>query len=176
MGTTGRQGTSPRRARIRIGFTLIEVLLTTVIVVTGVTATVLLLATGRVANADSAAISNAVQLAENIRELTLRLRFQDEQDPWHFGPEAGETFATFDDVDDLNGFSSDSLGGPVDGRRQVLADQARWVQQVAVETVDQNHLTESAKSGSQPLVRVTVTVKRNGETVHRARWLAGTSR
>jgi Tfp pilus assembly protein PilV len=173
----GCQGTKVRRRGSEVrrgGFTLLEAMLTTVIIATGVTALLVLLATGSVANADSAAITNAVQLAENIRELTVRLRFNDDKDPNHFGPESGETLADFDDVDDLHGFSSAGLGGPIDGRRQVIVDQANWVQQVEVATVDENNVLLTSAPGSQPLVRVTVTVRRNEEKVHRASWIVST--
>lgn len=176
MGRKGRAGPAPPGTRKRAGFTLLQALLTTVIIVTGATAMVLLVATARVANADSAAITQAVQFAENIRELSLRLSFKDPQQPGHFGPERGESFATFDDVDDIEGFRSSSVGGPVDGRRQVMHDQKHWEQIVQVEPVDLNNLPQPAAPGSRPLLRVTVTVTRNGEIVHKARWLAGAFR
>src|SRR5688500_10831932 len=167
MGRKERAMPASRNPRKPGGFSLLQALLTTVIIITGATAMLLLVATARVANADSAAITHAVHLAENIRELTLRLAFHDPHAPGHFGPEWGETFATFDDLDDLDGFRSSNVGGPVDGRRQVIADQKHWEQIVAVESVNPRDLPQAAAPGSAPMVRVTVTVIRNGETVHK---------
>ena len=84
MGREGTRATSRWHPVRQRGFTLLEAMLTMVIIATGVTSMLVLLATGSVANADSAAITNAVQLAENIRELTVRLRFDDDLYPQFF--------------------------------------------------------------------------------------------
>src|SRR5437773_11431232 len=65
---TGRELTS-RPARVRRGFTLIEAAIVTVIVGVGIVGLMHLLAAGSMANADSAELTTAVYLANNIDEL-----------------------------------------------------------------------------------------------------------
>ena len=154
--------------------TLIEAMLVTLIIGVGVVAMLQLLATGTVANADSHAIIQAVHLAGNVREMTCGVAFCDQEQPTHWGPEQGESYQTFDDVDDLDGFDSAAAGGPLDGRGRVLADLAHWSQRVEVETVDPDNLAAVVADGTQPMARVTVTVSLRDKVVHRARWLVGT--
>src|SRR5689334_18528489 len=83
--STARQ--SPRTRR---GFTLVESAVVTVIVGVGVVAMLELLAAGSVSNAEGAELTTAINLASNIREISLGLPFRDpQQDPktaawvWH---------------------------------------------------------------------------------------------
>ena len=106
-----------RRPRLmrRAGFTLIEAALTTAIIGFGVVSMMGLLATGTTNNKDSAQLTTGLQLARSIREMSVSLPFSDPTTPAHFGKEGGETLATFDDLDDLDGFVASP---PVNARRQ----------------------------------------------------------
>src|SRR5262249_31563332 len=85
----------PRRGR---GFTVIEGALVTSIISFGVVAMLQLLAAGTVSNGEGAEMTTAINLARNIREMMLGLSVADPQTPTHWGVEAGETLATYDDV------------------------------------------------------------------------------
>src|SRR3954454_6750648 len=88
-------GTACRR-----GVTLLETALATVIVGVGVLATMQVMAAGTMSNDAAYGMSNGVQLAHNIRELSLGLPFADDVYPSHWGLEAGETAMTANDLDD----------------------------------------------------------------------------
>ena len=68
-----------------------ETALTTIIVGVGVLAIVELLANGTNTNIQSADLTTGVNLAKNIRELSLKLAFLDPNTPTNWGLDAGES-------------------------------------------------------------------------------------
>ena len=166
MGNCPPNFAMPRRRR---GFTLIESALVTVIVGLGVVATLELLANGTSANAESTQLTTAIHLARNIREMSLGLHFYDPQTPDNWGVETGETLATFDDLDDLDG---KAFSPPIDARRQVLNSYTNWQQAITVETVDIDKLTLNVPKGSEPSNRITVVISHRGRPIYRTSWLS----
>jgi prepilin-type N-terminal cleavage/methylation domain-containing protein len=159
----------PNRAPlVRGGFTLIESALVTAIVGVGVTAMLQLLAAGSVSNASGAQLTTGLNIARNIRELTLGLSFADPTTPTNWGAESGENLATYDDLDD---FDDRSFAPPIDARRQSLSDYAGWQQSIAVQSVDPDRLTLNVTKGSTPASRVTVTVTHHGKFICDLSWV-----
>ena len=156
----------PRRGR---GFTLMEAALVTVIIGVGVVAMMELLAAGTVVNRDGAESTTAMNLARNVREMSLGLAFADPTDPTHWGLESGETLATCDDIDDLDGAT---FTPPIDARRMVLSDMQGWAQAITVQSVDPNRLSFVTVRGTTPANRVTVTVTHFGKPIYSMSWLA----
>ena len=164
-----RLNSSQFDSRKRRGFTLIETGLATIIIGVGVTALVQLLAKGTISNIDGADLTTAVNLANNIHEMTYALSFADPVTPTHWGAETGETLATYNDVDDFDG---KTFSPPIDARRQVLSSFTNWSQSIAVQKVDVNRLTTSVPNSTvMPTLRVTVTVQHFGQTVYSENWL-----
>lgn len=151
------------------GFTLIEAALVMTIVSVGVLAMLQLLATGSVVSADSITKTTAMNLARNIREMSLNLPCNDPTTPTNWGLEAGETLATLDDLDDLHTMTFDP---PIDARRQVVGNMPGWKQVVFVNNVDPNKVTMLAPNGSTPAMLMTCVVSHNGTEVYRMRWHA----
>jgi len=156
-----------RPAAARRGFTLIEAALVTVIVGVGITAMLELLAAGTLSNREGAAATIAVNLARNIREMSLGLAFSDPAVPTHWGLETGETIHAADDLDDLDGAV---FSPPIDAMRVPLTDLAGWEQRLTVRSADPDRLTLTVPNGSAPAVRVTVEVRHNGRTVYTTGW------
>ena len=128
----------------------------TVIIGVGVMGMLQLLASGTIANNESAELTTAVQLANNINEWTVRLAYDDLRT---VGTYAGRTYTP-----------------PVDGRGQPLSGFDGWSQRVQVRYVDANNVGfEVPDTQVEPVSRVTVTVLRHGQPVHTAAWLAGKS-
>ena len=92
-----------------------------------------------------------MNLAKNIRELSLGLKFVDPVNPMHWGPEMGESLATYNDTDD---FDLRTYSPPIDVRRQVLSTYPGWAQKIAVQSVDPDLLTSSVPKGSTPANRI----------------------
>src|SRR5690606_16601336 len=140
-----------------------------------------LLAAGTVSNTQSTALTTANNLANNIRELTQTLAFDEPENGvtplW--GPEGGEVIGgpgtsastpVFDDLDDLDGRT---FSPPIDARRSPITAMADWAQQVTVENIDPMDLDGSPRpNGSTPMVRITVRITRGGEEVSAMSWIA----
>ena len=151
----------------RTGFTLIEAALVTVIIGIGVLAMLQLLAAGTASNSAGAEMTTALNLAKGIRELSTGLAFADDNQPTHWGHEAGETIGTYDDLDDLDG---KTFNPPIDALRITLADYAAWEQRVTVESVDADRITVAVPNGTSPAIRMTVSVYRNGQLICDISW------
>ena len=162
------QTTHARPSLRRRGFTLIEAALVTSIIGFGVMSMLTLLASGTAANNQATELTMGLNLAKNIREMSLGLQFADPTTPAHWGPETGETLATYDDVDDLDGRT---FSPPIDARRQTLSNYSGWAQQVTVETVDPALLTGAVPKGSAPGNRVIVNVTHNGKNICSMSWM-----
>ena len=143
------------RARCRRGFTLIEAAMVTVIVGVGTVGMLQLLATGTIANNDSYHVTSALNLANNVRELTQ-----------------GQSF---DAVLAMNGRT---ISPPVDARNRAIAQytnpdgKSPWAQSIKVEKVDENRITVTVPNTTDtPTARVTVSVTNNGKEFCSLNWL-----
>ena len=159
----------------RRGFTLIETGLATIIIGVGVTAICSLLAKGTVANGQGTNLTIAVNLANNIHEMSYNLHFYDPSissvtwgTAYHWGPESGETLATYNDIDDFDG---QTFSPPIDSRRQPLSQYATWSQSVSVQSVDPNFVKSTVPNGTTQMVRVIVSVSHQGQVVYSENWL-----
>jgi hypothetical protein len=145
-----------------------EVALGTVIIGVGVMA-VLELTTKLTVSQDGAVdMTVAINLANNIHELTYNLHFTDPINPTHWGPEAGETLATYNDNDDFDG---SVFSPPIDTERNTLSNLTGWTQSISVQSVDPNSISTTVTNGSTSMERITVTVSHSGQTVYAESWL-----
>lgn len=155
--------TGVRRGRRR-GFTLIEAALATVIVGVGITSLMALVGALTDQNRAAAQATTAMLLASHVQEAMEGLSFNDPAyASTYFGPEPGETLASFDDVDDFDG---QSINPPIDAARQPIAALSQYTQVVTVLPVYANKLNSNlnpasldfAKTAYTGAVRVTVRV------------------
>lgn len=153
----------------RRGFTLLEAALATMIVGTGVVALLQLLAAGTMSTEAGTELTTAVNLANNIHEISVYLPFND---PGSGGStttkEAGGP-GNYNDIWDLNG---DTYSPPLDARRQPISGYSNWAQQVTVQSVAPDNLTVTRpNSVTIPTARVTVTITHNGRTIYSESWI-----
>lgn len=146
--------TSPRRDRRGTrgrhrGFTLIEAALTTVIIGVGFTGMLELLAAGTSANVQSCQKTTAVNLARNIREMSLKVPYAQ-----------------------LPALNGQSHSPPVDSCGTVLAGFDGWTQSIQVKSVNPASVTTDIDDPEPLAVRVTVTVAHNGEEACKVSWYA----
>jgi len=144
------------------GFTLIEAALVTIIVGTGVAASMRLFAACTVQTQAANQLTVGLHLAGNIEEMMAPLCFND---PVHgstnFGPETGESLAVYNDLDDLDGAR---FNPPIDAQRNVLPELSQYTQVVSVTPVYPNKPrsnsseTEIPRSTYTGAVRVRVRV------------------
>ena len=157
-----------RRVRRYRGFTLIEAAMVTVIVSVGIAAMLQLLATGTVTNSEGTELTMAVNLANNVREMSLGMKFYDPQQPTVWNTKEA-TVAQWDNVMDLDGVV---FSPPRDARRQPISGYANWQQVIEVDSVSKDKVTDKiADNPTEPMARVTVTIRRGGLPVYVTSWL-----
>lgn len=176
--------------------TLIETAAATIIIGLACTALIKLSMTTTIHNNTAQKLSAGILLAENIREMMAGLAFNDAAyGLTTFGPEGSETLATYNDVDDFNGFDSQTrpdlaTGSPVgvidanrkvitetvDGVEQVPGEWLNWRQQIKVTAISDSDLsTALTTTTARTVVRIEVTVshRENGTwiPITTLRWL-----
>lgn len=143
---------SSRRPIRRDGFTLMETALAIVIVSTGVLSILYAQMAFHKQNDWSTHTSTATFLANEIREMTVRMPPHDPVTGLaYWGPEPNEpTLDDFDDLDDFDGteglgtiFSAEEETGPVNAMRMIVPDMAGWSQVVRVFRVPENNISGS---------------------------------
>lgn len=135
----------------------------------GVVAMLELLATGTMANSEGTELTTGMHLARGIREFCIGKPLNDPDFPTNWGPEAGESVATYDDVDDL---SQNTFSPPRGSNGETLTAYEGWEQTISVKNVDKDRLTVEVPNGSSPAMRVTVTVRHRGQKVYELSFFA----
>jgi type II secretory pathway pseudopilin PulG len=168
------------RPACKTGFTLIEVLIATILVGFSIAALVAANGSFSMANVTGADLSTAEFLVEQIRELTTMLPVADPAvTTWTtLGWESGETtVALYDDVDDFDGFDSVSLGAPISAQGTTLPDLSAFRQQVIVQKVNPSNFNQTVPDNDPDtndennFARVTVNVLQNGRQISSASWI-----
>ena len=146
------------------GFTLIEAAIVTAIVGIGIVAMLELLAAGTMANNDSTELTTAMNLASNIHEMSLGIKY--------------------DNILTLDGRS---WSPPTDGQLRfntatppavtsygnTISNLPNWKQQIVVDYVDPDRITMTVpKTQVEPTARVTVTISHNNTIIYQTSWLA----
>ncbi len=154
------------------GFTLVEVLIATILIGLSIAALLASSGTLTMASAAGADQSTAEFLAEQIRELTTMLPVVDPQattvtTSTPFGPEEAG-LAAYDDVDDFHGAN---FSPPIGANRAVLNEFASFRQQVTVQNVDRANFDQVVANHGSHFVRVTVSIVKNGRQITSANWI-----
>ena len=151
------------------GLSLIEVLFAVLLV--GLAIASLMAANGAFTKANGAGTdqSTAEFLIGQIRELTMLLPVIDPQDEIAtFGPESGETLATYDDLDDFDGAS---YSPPISAERTTLNQFSAFRQHITVENVNASNFELVVGDHNSNFVRVTVRVYLNSSQISSTSWL-----
>jgi len=128
---------------------LIEAAIVTAIVGIGIVGVLELLAAGTMANRDSAELTTAVYLANNINEMTQ-----------------GVAYASL-----KSSYDNHTYDPPIDATGAALGGFTGWKQVVSVKYVDPNLLTSIVPDSQvEPTERVTVSVYHNNVVVYTAVW------
>jgi Tfp pilus assembly protein PilV len=159
------------RKRRRSGFTLIETAITTVIVGLGTVAMMALLTAGTSTNQQTAMLTTAVHLSDNIHELCEQLGYPSSTTTW--GMSTGGTVATAIASGNVSWLDGQTLNPPVDSTGTAISGMTGWSQQVAVTNVSPSNVatTLTPNASTNPLSRVTVTVLFNGQQIYQTDWL-----
>jgi type II secretory pathway pseudopilin PulG len=141
--------------RPRPGFTLMETMLATIIVGTGVLSMMELFNACTRQNAGAADMTTAMLLAGNVQETMAGLSFNDPAyGRTYFGSEPGQTLGSFDDVDD---FDAQTFDPPIDSTRQQIPTLTQYAQVVSVWPVYSNQLSSNANPSSPEFLQTAYT-------------------
>jgi hypothetical protein len=122
-------------------------MLTTIIIGTAFVAMLQLVAAGSVNNIEGAELTTGISLARNIREYTLT-----------------STWAN------LPTFNGANYSPPKDSRGVTLTNITNWQQQVTVQAVNPDDITQDIVDPSPTAVRISVVVSHNNERVCDLSW------
>ncbi|MFC1635707.1 prepilin-type N-terminal cleavage/methylation domain-containing protein [Planctomycetota bacterium] len=141
----------------RLGFTLVEAVVSMLIVSVMFVAALSTVGASRLSQFKTSRASRGQALAESLMAEILRQDYLDPNGTPVFGPESGEAGATraaFDDVDDYHGWSSSP---PTNRDGTAISAMEGWQRSVTVEWVDPMDVTQVQGSETNAK-RVTVTV------------------
>lgn len=146
------------------GFTLVEAVISLIIVATMFVAALNTVGTSRFSQHKSSLSSRGRLLAESLMTEILRLDYLDPDGQSVFGLESGEsagTRADFDDVDDYHGWSSSP---PVEKDGTLIPGLTGWKRSVTVEWVGPLDVTQVRVTETN-VKRVTVAISYDGVPV-----------
>ena len=140
-----------------------------VIIGMGVVALLELLTAGTMSTGAGTELTTAVNLANNIHEISTYLPFNDVTNGGSTSTKEAGGPSSYNDIWDLNG---DTYSPPLDVRRQPISGYSNWAQKVTVQSVAPDNLTASRPNTvSLPNARVTVTITHNGKYVYSESWI-----
>ena len=148
-----------RRRRIHTaGFTLIEAVISSLIIGTMFVAAVNTVGASRLSQYKTSVVTQGQMLADLLLAEILVQNYADPSGSLTFGPEFGESNGTrsgFDDVDDYHGWSGKSA---LDKSGSAIEDFSDWQRNITVEWVDPMNPNQ-VKPAETNAKRITVTVK-----------------
>jgi len=150
------------------GFSLIEAAVATAIVGIGIVALVAAMEAGTRSNAGGRQLTQAIVLAQNIREWTVRLPFCDPDGGTIIGPEQSSPQVFVDDLDDLMDVV---FTPPRDGLGQPIVNMANWSQSIQMTWRDPNSLVTSVSPGTSNIIHVRVEVFCGAKNIYTTGWL-----
>ena len=152
------------------GFSLVEAMVATVIISLAVTSFMLAMGSGTRINDAGLKLTQAVFLAQQLREWTVTLPFSD-PDPGDAnnapGNDGSDPQVFVDDLDDLMGVT---YSPPRNGLGAAITDMADWSQQISITWRDPDNLTSTVTAGSSDFAYVEVTVSRYGQPILTTGW------
>ena len=154
-----------------MGFTLVEVMVAIMLISTGIVALLGAASAGTTSTDAGKKISQAVFLAREIREWTLRLPFSDpdpgsEDNPP--GPD-GSSPQTF--VDDLDDLMDVTYSPPRDGQFGAIADMTAWSETITLTWRDPLSLDTIVDDGTSDVIHVHLSVAHAGKQVLETGWI-----
>ncbi|HEV8605964.1 MAG TPA: hypothetical protein VGQ99_11385 [Tepidisphaeraceae bacterium] len=167
----------------RSAFTLLESALATIIIGVGILAMMGLFEACTRQNHQGAQATTAMMLAGHIQEMMEGLPFVDPvKGRTTFGPEAGETLASFNDIDD---FDNQTLNPPIDSSRTAVPSLSQYTQVITVVPVYPNQPSSNADDAKPEIpkgaytgaarVRVKILYRSHPshapQEVYRAQWI-----
>ena len=149
-----------RSPNSRAGFTLTEVMIASVVIGIGVSASLFGMTSSLDSSGRSQEMLTGMALAENLFQLAQGLAFSDPEGDDGIGPELGENGV--DDYDDVNDFDGSTFAPPLDAAGVEIDALTGWSQEVSVYCVDLESMERLEIPEETGLVEMEVVVSRSG--------------
>ena len=148
-----------RSSRSKAGgaFSLVEAALAAVIVGTGIVAVVASLGAGARMNDAGRNLTEAVFLAEEMREWTVQLPFTEAN--------GGTSLSS------LYAAGGTTYSPPINGMGQTISGMTDWSQVLTLSWADPNNLTSTLSPNASSVIRASVSVRFQGAQVLAVSWL-----
>lgn len=153
------------------GFTLIEALIASVLVGVGIVALLVAAKSGTQVNMAGRNITQATYLSQEIREWTLKLPFSDPDAGDAGNPPGPDGSDPQEFVDDLDDLLDVTYSPPRDASGQAIPDADGWSQHISLQWKDPDSLGTTVTVGSSDVIRVVITIARDGHDVLSTGWL-----
>ena len=155
----------------RSGFTLAEALCATVIVGLGAAAILVSAASGSRANNIGRKLTEAVFLAQELREWTYQLPFSDPDTADQGNPPGSDGMNPQTFVDDLDDLMGVTYSPPRDGQGIAVDDLTVWSQLIDLTWRDPADLDTIVANGASDVIYVEVTISYQGSEALKTGWL-----
>ncbi|RKY25727.1 MAG: hypothetical protein DRP83_05835 [Planctomycetota bacterium] len=172
MMTTSKGIKRPGQSASSRGFTLAEVLVAAVILGIGFTAILASMASSTSVNAAGGEITQAVFLAQGVREWTANLPFRDPDAADADNPPGPDSYVGSDPyVDDLDDLLSATFSPPRNSFGQPITSLAGWSQTTSLTWRDEGDPNAVVANGASDVIYVQVTISHDGSVVLNTGWL-----
>jgi len=173
MMTTNKGTKRPSQSANSRGFTLAEVLVAALIIGIGFTAILASMGSSTSVNAASAEITQAVFLAQGVREWTANLPFRDPDTADAGNPPGPDSYVSGDVpyVDDLDDLLSATFTPPRNSFGQAITGLTGWSQTVSLTWRAEGDPNTVVANGASDVIHVQVSISRDGSTVLSTGWL-----
>ena len=161
--------TTPRPGRG--GFTLIEVVVATVLVGLALTAMMVSVRSNTRVNDAGTKLTQASFLAQEVREWTLALPFRDQDAGDRDNPPGSDGSNPQVWVDDLDDLMNVTYCPPRDGQGYAIATLPDWSQTITLTWRDPNDLDHTVTAGTSDMIYVNVDVKYRNAVVTSSGWM-----
>lgn len=152
------------------GFSLVELMVATVLVGIGISASLFALTTSHKTIHEGMGVVTSGTLADYVKQYSDTLAFEDPVEEGRlFGPEEGENgIADFDDIDDLDGLE---LSPPIGADGSPLDSFSGWSMNISVVGLDPATYEELIDPSGSSIRRVDIEIKDGIRLVRRYQWI-----
>jgi prepilin-type N-terminal cleavage/methylation domain-containing protein len=155
----------------RGGFTLIEVVVATILVGLTLTALMVSVRSNIRVNDAGTKLTQADFLAQEIREWTLTLPFRDQDVGDRDNQPGSDGTSPQTWVDDLDDLMNVTYCPPRDGQGYAITALGAWSQTITMTWRDPNDLSQTVTNGTSDIIYVNVDVKYENKLILGSKWL-----
>ncbi len=153
------------------GFTLVEVLVTSVLMGIGITSMMAGISSSNQVNSAGSDISQAVLLMQDVREWTMNLPFRDPDIGDAGNGPGSDGISPQEFVDDLDDLMDVTFSPPKNSHGETLYEMSDWSETITLTWRSLSNVSQAVTDGSTTVINVQVTIQHQGQDVMTSSWL-----